>query len=884
MGERERNSDSDQDCKVDIYSDSFCSSEFESTMSQSSHHSYPINSFSPASVKRYSTRNQVLHSQALGKPKPNDVPNRKRFHEGFNSQSLPKIPLQKDSVVTKRILTARPLTIDEWQNNVTELYVKLDELIQENKVLKRLQYKHEKALNKFEDTENEASQLIARHNNEITALKECLRKTQEKELATEKRMKDTEGELLRTKHSLQKLKKISEAKHLLERNDLAKKLVSAELKLDNTANKIKELEKHLQLNTSSFQIQLIAERKKTAEAQKQSKILRKQLQQLQQKLKEKEREADIKNTYFSHLPNSSIKKKREYISRKNAACQVEYLKVYTKEIQTEEFMDEKLPQTLKQNRVCQENDKDKSTVMERKDHFIKDPGLLDECKREKSAKNQKEKNSLLERQDKAHLETGRCNIDMTCIPNTEEGEEKQKREMLIAKLNEIDQECQDAQNFKCAPLSLLPDRNSKLHTPESSPSKYTFSETERVLNRSQIQNNSLFTTKDDNTEGNIRRLNSPKEFSFGSYVPSFAKTSGKSSPLGQMNIENNNTEKCSQDDRDPTTRRERKARLMEELFGTNSSIILSQNGNRHYQSNSNADLECEREKSAINPKEKNSLLERQDRAHLETRRCHIDTNWIPNTEEGEEKQKRGMLIIPKLNEIDGECQDAQNFKCAPLSLLPDRKSKLHTPESSPSKYTFSETERVLNRSQIQNNSLFTTKDDNTEGNIRRLNSPKEFSFGSYVPSFAKTSGKSSSLGQMNIENNNTEKCSQDDRDPTTRRERKARLMEELFGTNSSIILSQNDEIKFIPTRRRLKHADNTSSVKVADYVEDENEEGGGGARIKGSRFINVRASSQVDREQVLSAESLQTEWTAPGEVGPRVPATIAPPTSLATQS
>ncbi|XP_049628548.1 lebercilin-like [Suncus etruscus] len=283
----------------------------------------------------------------LGKPKPNDVPNRKRFHEGFNSQSLPKIPLQKDSV-TKRILTARQLKIDEWQNNVTELYVKLDELIQENKVLKRFQYKHEKALNKFEDTENEASQLIARHNNEITALKECLRKTQEKELATEKRLKETESELLRTKHSFQKLKKISEAKHLLERNDLAKKLVSAESKLHKTEKKIKELEKHLELNTSSFQQQLIAERKKTAEAQEQSKILGKQLQKLQQKLKEKEREADIKNTYFSHLPNSSIKKKREYISRKNAVCQVEYLKVYTKGIQTEEFRDEELPQNLKQ--------------------------------------------------------------------------------------------------------------------------------------------------------------------------------------------------------------------------------------------------------------------------------------------------------------------------------------------------------------------------------------------------------------------------------------------------------------------------------------------------------------------------------------------------------
>ena len=76
------------------------------------------------------------------------------------------------------------------QNEVTELQVKIAELLKENKALKRLQYRQEKALNKFEDTENEISQLIARHNNEITALKDRLRKSQEKERATEKRVRE----------------------------------------------------------------------------------------------------------------------------------------------------------------------------------------------------------------------------------------------------------------------------------------------------------------------------------------------------------------------------------------------------------------------------------------------------------------------------------------------------------------------------------------------------------------------------------------------------------------------------------------------------------------------------------------------------------------------
>lgn len=174
------------------------------------------------------------------KRSPKGVPNRKGVRVGFRSQSLNREPVRKDpDLVTKRILSNRLLKINELQNEISELQVKLTELLKENKTLKRLQYRQEKALNKFEDTENEISQLIVRHNNEITSLKERLRKSQEKERATEKRMKDTEGELVRTKFSLEKLKKISEARHLPERDDLSKKLVSAELKLDDTERRIK---------------------------------------------------------------------------------------------------------------------------------------------------------------------------------------------------------------------------------------------------------------------------------------------------------------------------------------------------------------------------------------------------------------------------------------------------------------------------------------------------------------------------------------------------------------------------------------------------------------------------------------------------------------------
>uniref|UniRef100_A0A8C6EWT8 Lebercilin LCA5 n=1 Tax=Marmota marmota marmota TaxID=9994 RepID=A0A8C6EWT8_MARMA len=358
MGERAKSPNADQERKADKQHSSNYSSEFGTT-SQSSGQSSPVSPSSPTvtmgkTSKKQASDNQV-YCQSSRKPSPKGLPNKKGVQVGIRSQSLNREPLRKNSdIVTKRVLSARLLKINELQNEVSELQVKLAELLKENKALKRLQYRQEKALNKFEDAELEISQLVVRHNNEITALKERLRKSQEKERATEKRVKDAECELFRTKFSLEKLRKISEARHLPERDDLAKKLVSAELKLDDTERRIKELSKNLELSTNSFQRQLLAERKRAYEAQDENKVLQKELQRLYHKLKEKERELDIKNIYSNRLPKSFLKKEKEITPRKNAACQSDFTDLCTKEVQTIEDCElEELPVTPQTMMICE---------------------------------------------------------------------------------------------------------------------------------------------------------------------------------------------------------------------------------------------------------------------------------------------------------------------------------------------------------------------------------------------------------------------------------------------------------------------------------------------------------------------------------------------------
>ncbi|KAM9667388.1 lebercilin [Trichechus inunguis] len=618
MEERAKSPDTNQERNSGKHHDSYCSSDFETSL-QSSGRSSVANLSSPTSVKeknpkRHISDSQVYH-QAPGKSSPKGLPNRRGVRVGYRSQSLNREPLRKDlDLVTKRVLSARLLKINELQNEVTELQVKLAELLKENKALKRLQYRQEKALNKFEDTENEISQLILRHNNEITALKERLRKSQEKERATEKRVKDTEGELFRTKFSLKKLKKISEARHLPERDDLAKKLVSAELKLDDTERRIKELSRNLELSTNSFQRQLLAERKRAYEAHDENKVLQKELQRLYQKLKEKERELDIKNIYSNRLPKSSPKKEKEFALRRNAACQSDFTDQCTKGVQTsEDFELEEFPITP-QTVMCYENKWEESEHLtlnlesqERGGHEeaeILNPivegeesmkeldaikqeveKLENEWEREEHDKKQSENTFLLKREEKPELEMRRYQIGMNQFQDTdkleEDEEDRLKREMLLAKLNEINRELEDSQNLKYPPLPLLPDFESKLDSPEKNPKTYTFSEpSKRSFNGHHLQDISFLTTKGEGQNlRDTRSAASPNEFAFGSYVPSFAKTLAKSnlfSPRsGLLEFQSNTMEKLNKDNVDLITRKERKANLMEQLFGASGSSTIS---------------------------------------------------------------------------------------------------------------------------------------------------------------------------------------------------------------------------------------------------------------------------------------------------------------------
>lgn len=145
---------------------------------------------------------------------------------------------QKKDVLAQRIFSARLHKTKELKNELSDLQHKLEASNVENQLLKQLQYRHLKAIGKYENAENNLPNLIARHYHEVRSLRELLRKSQEQERKTLRKLRKVEAELLRTKDALQTLHKISEDKNLAERGELTRRLSVLTEKMEASDKKI----------------------------------------------------------------------------------------------------------------------------------------------------------------------------------------------------------------------------------------------------------------------------------------------------------------------------------------------------------------------------------------------------------------------------------------------------------------------------------------------------------------------------------------------------------------------------------------------------------------------------------------------------------------------
>ncbi|NXD08157.1 LCA5 protein, partial [Nothocercus nigrocapillus] len=606
MGERVRSPDSEHERKSDEDKNSDSSYLDEDNTSHSSDQSPTLSYQSTNQGKKdhkAQTCNSLVQYQATKNLCSKYAPSKRGTRWGFRSQSLTRDSPAKDiDLVTKRVLSARLLKINELRNELTELHIKLDELQKENRALKRLQHRQEKALNKFEDTENEISQLLARHNTEIRILRERLRKSQERERATERRLRDSEDELYRTKTVLQKLKKLSADKHLAERDDLAKKLAYAENRLEDTGKRIKDLEKNLELSSSSFQRQLLSEKKKVHEAHEENRILQEEMHQLNQKLKEKERELEAKNIYANRMLKLSPRKEMDVIQRKKANNQNTKKGVQlTKGVQTSGYFSP-IEFPLESELVCDEAINKKERNLSRiekdsQDRELKEQAdllqqeqdgkeeqkhvqelqalecrvqkLQDDSEKEEFDKARKESGFLLDKEEKTKMETEIHKPEIE-RGNPEMLEEQRKKELLLAKMHEIDRETQNIANMKLSSHISHTNMARKSDSLEKKEKTNPFFE----IPEEAVNGFPQYDSQDDATRTQGQKQRHPRtsdlssELIFGSYVPSFGKGSGRSSWL---NPKSDHSEENVKENIDFNGKKEKKSNLMEQLFGSSAN-------------------------------------------------------------------------------------------------------------------------------------------------------------------------------------------------------------------------------------------------------------------------------------------------------------------------
>ncbi|OCT80215.1 lebercilin [Xenopus laevis] len=589
---QDRSSDGDKN------SESYYSDDYENTTYQSDHSPTPsfMSRSSQAKKSGHNLRSSTLLRNEESSKVGSKFPSRKGKW-GFRSQSLNKESRPKDiALVTKRVLSARLLKINELRNEITDLQIKLEHFQKENKILKKMQFRQEKALNKFEDTESEISQLISRHNNEIRALKEHLRKSQERERNTEKRLKEAEDELYRANSTLKKLKQLSENRHLGEREELAKKLDIAESKLDEQERRVQDLEKKTEISQNSFQRQLMVEKKKIQNAQEENKLLQEELQKLTYKLKEKERELDIKNIYAYRLSKPSPKKDAEISPRSIEARNGISIGVQTiEQIKLVELSPLSHPKPVmqaedvkeKQHEELQKEQKNLEKELREEAEKLKKERKLEERKKELEQKQQRQKEQrileekaqkLREEWEKEELERKRKDIfyqdttEKQSIQDTED--ERLKKELLLAKMNEIDKERKNTMHFdsfKVPTQSLLLDSSLNRDTKERKHKIYKFTEpTQNLFNGIPVLGGREASLVADEQKGrNEKRFDAVNDVSFGTYAPSFAQArSGgpgqKTEVLEEPVITNHS--KLKQTDK--------KSHLMEQLFGRDSNAPL----------------------------------------------------------------------------------------------------------------------------------------------------------------------------------------------------------------------------------------------------------------------------------------------------------------------
>ncbi|XP_033125669.1 lebercilin-like isoform X2 [Anneissia japonica] len=203
--------------------------------------------------------------------------------------------------VTKRMLSAKGHTINRLRSENEEIKIKYEESVREIRLLKQLQRKQERALNKFEGEESELPELLRNHSAELDSLHQRVRKYKEKDRSKDKQLQEQHDELCRLQKEMKKMKKLAGDKHLLERDALQQKLSIQSEQLSDKEKRIIDLERYVENIRKNQSHQFNDVKNKEHDLKGQISALQMENERILVQLREKEKELDIRNIYSNRV-------------------------------------------------------------------------------------------------------------------------------------------------------------------------------------------------------------------------------------------------------------------------------------------------------------------------------------------------------------------------------------------------------------------------------------------------------------------------------------------------------------------------------------------------------------------------------------------------------
>lgn len=137
-----------------------------------------------------------------------------------------------------RLLSAKQHAVKDLQSKLTAMVQLSDDLKRENKLLRTLQTRQEKELEKYQNQEGELPQILTQHSEEVRVLKEQLKRGQTSLTMHQNQLKDTQQKLLQTTERNKKLEALVKKKGLLEREMLTYQLQEAQLAIADKDRRI----------------------------------------------------------------------------------------------------------------------------------------------------------------------------------------------------------------------------------------------------------------------------------------------------------------------------------------------------------------------------------------------------------------------------------------------------------------------------------------------------------------------------------------------------------------------------------------------------------------------------------------------------------------------